>query len=164
MHTTIASQHTTTKFADDRRKQIAEEQAEVNAEKARNLVLQRSLDCSPERRIALWEARHGLMLPSAAHHPLIAFIAESTNLEPPQIEAEQQRRRELQEQGMEDGAQAGGRHRSRSDQPHADPTLIPGALTPQMNQDQLQTWEGEGGSTAPIPAPDRADVTLRSVP
>jgi hypothetical protein len=82
IHTTIASQKTATTFADDRRKKIAEEQAEVNAEKARNLILQRSLDSSPERRIALWEARHGLTLPSAANHPLMRFIAESTNLEP----------------------------------------------------------------------------------
>jgi hypothetical protein len=95
IRTTIASLKTATKFADDRRKQIAEEQAEVDEEKARNLVLQKSLDCSPERRIALWEARHGLMLPSAADHPLMTFIAASTNLEPPQIEAERQRRREL---------------------------------------------------------------------
>jgi hypothetical protein len=87
--TTIAAQKTATKFADDRRKKIAEEQAEVNAEEARNLILQRSLDSSPERRIALWEARHWLMLPGAADHPLMTFIAESTNLEPPQVEAEQ---------------------------------------------------------------------------
>jgi hypothetical protein len=39
------------------------------------------------------------------------------------------------------------------DRLHADPGPAPGALTPDMNQDQLQTWEGEGGS---IPAPDHA--------
>ena len=136
IQTTIAAQKTATTFADDRRKKIAEEQAEVNAEKARNLILQRSLDSSPESRIALWEVRHGLMLPSAADHPLMTFIAESTNLEPPQVEAEQQRRRELTRAGLP----------------------ARGALTPEMDQDQLQTWEGEGGSTAPSPAPVCADV------
>jgi hypothetical protein len=105
IHTTIASQKTATTFADDRRKKIAEEQAEVNAEKARNLILQRSLDSSPERRIALWEARHGLTLPSAANHPLMRFIAESTNLEPPQVEAEQRRRRKITSAGSTDEGQ-----------------------------------------------------------
>jgi hypothetical protein len=79
-------------IAEERREQIAHEQAERQADKDRKLIRQRSIETTPEVRIALWESRHGLALPREPGHPLMRFIAESTDLSVEQVHAEQQRR------------------------------------------------------------------------
>lgn len=82
-------------IAEERREQIAQERAAVEAEKNHRLLEQRSMDSPPDRRIALWERRHGLPLPRAANHPLMQFIADSTDLALEQVHAEQRRRADL---------------------------------------------------------------------
>lgn len=79
-------------LAEERRAQIAEERAAIQADKDRKFAQQRAMDSPPERRIALWEARHGLALPRSADHPLMQFIADSTDLAVEQVRAEQRRR------------------------------------------------------------------------
>jgi hypothetical protein len=79
-------------LAAERREQIALEQAALQAGKQRNLVRQRAIDTTPETRIALWETRHGLALPRDPKHPLMQFIADSTDLDIVQVQAEQSRR------------------------------------------------------------------------
>ena len=78
----------------ERKEQIARDLADAKAEKERRLARQRSVDSTPEVRIALWESRHGLALPKAAGHPLLQVIAGSTDLDVAQVAAEQQRRAE----------------------------------------------------------------------
>lgn len=79
-------------LAEERREHIAQERAAIQADKDRKFAQQRSIESSPERRISLWEARHGLALPRTASHPLIPFIAQSTDLDVEQVHAEQRRR------------------------------------------------------------------------
>lgn len=79
-------------LAEERREHIAQERAAIQADKDHKFARQRSIESSPERRISLWEARHGLALPRATGHPLIPFIAQSTDLGVEQIHAEQRRR------------------------------------------------------------------------
>ena len=82
-------------LAEERREQIAQERAALQADKDRRYAQQRAMDSPPERRIALWEARHGLALPRSADHPLMQFIADSTDLAVEQVLAEQLRRARL---------------------------------------------------------------------
>jgi len=79
-------------LAAERRAQIALEQAARQADKDRNLARQRSIDTSPEVRIALWEARHGLALPRDLGHPLMQVIADGTELDIAQVRGEHRRR------------------------------------------------------------------------
>jgi hypothetical protein len=82
-------------LAEERREQIAQERAALQADKDRRYAQQRAMDAPPERRITLWEARHGLALPRSADHPLMQFIAESTDLTVEQVQAEQRRRAQM---------------------------------------------------------------------
>jgi hypothetical protein len=82
-------------LAEERREQIAQERAALQADKDRRFAQQRAMDSPPERRIALWEARHGLALPRSADHPLMQFIADSTDLAVEQVLAEQRRRAQM---------------------------------------------------------------------
>jgi hypothetical protein len=79
-------------LAAERREQIAFEQAAAQAAKERNLARQRAVDTTPQMRIALWETRHGLPLPRDPKHPLVQFIADSTDLDVTQVQMEQSRR------------------------------------------------------------------------
>ena len=79
-------------LAAERREQIALEHAALQAHKDRNLARQKSMDTTPEVRIALWESRHGLALPRDPKHPLMPFIAQSTELDIEQVRDEQRRR------------------------------------------------------------------------
>jgi hypothetical protein len=76
----------------ERKEQIARELADAQAEKDRRLARQRSVDSTPEVRIALWESRHGLGLPKTPGHPLLQVIADCTELDVTQVAAEQKRR------------------------------------------------------------------------
>ncbi len=100
-------------LAEERREQIAQERAALQADKDRRYAQQRAMDAPPERRIALWEARqramdapperrialwearHELALPRSADHPLMQFIADSTDLTVEQVQAEQRRRAQM---------------------------------------------------------------------
>jgi hypothetical protein len=64
---------------------------------ASELAEERREQIAQERRIALWEARHGLALPRSADHPLMQFIADSTDLAVEQVQAEQRRRAHLRD-------------------------------------------------------------------
>lgn len=79
-------------LAAERRAQIALEQAARQADKDRNLARQRSMDTTPEVRIALWESRHGLSLPRDPRHPLMQVIADGTELDITQVQEEHRRR------------------------------------------------------------------------
>lgn len=71
------------------------------AEQERALARQRALDstaevdAAPAERIRRWEQLHGLTLPSALGHPLLAVIAARTKLTLSDVTDEQQRRRAL---------------------------------------------------------------------
>lgn len=91
----IIARKPASELAEERREQIAQERAALQADKERKYAQQRAMDSPPERRIALWEARHGLALPRSADHPLMQFIADSTDLAVEQVQAEQRRRAHL---------------------------------------------------------------------
>ena len=78
--------------AAERREQIASQQAEMQAFKDRDLARQTAVDSTPEMRIALWERRHGLALPRDPRHPLVQFVATSTELGLEQVRQEQKSR------------------------------------------------------------------------
>ena len=79
-------------LAEERKAQLALEQAASQADKERRLARQRSIDTPPATRIALWELRHGLAMPRDPGHPLMCIIAEGTDLAVEQVLAEHQRR------------------------------------------------------------------------
>jgi hypothetical protein len=56
-----------------------------------------------------------------------------------------------QEHGMRDGVTRRLQRRYESARTYAAISPARRAPTPDEKQDQLQTWEGEGGSTAPAP-------------
>jgi hypothetical protein len=91
----ILARKPASELAEERREQIALERAARQADKDRRYAQQRAMDAPPERRIALWEARHGLALPRSADHPLMQFIADSTDLALEQVQAEQRRRAQV---------------------------------------------------------------------
>lgn len=88
-------------LAAERRARIELEQAARQADKDRNLARQRSMDTTPEVRITLWEARHGLAMPRDPRHPLMQVIADGTGLDVVQVQDECRRRAHLR------GASAG---------------------------------------------------------
>jgi len=69
--------------------------AEEERVHARRLELdsQSSGMLNAQERIQIWERLHGLRLPAAAAHPLVAVIAEHTHLDIRDIREEQKRRR-----------------------------------------------------------------------
>lgn len=64
-------------------------------ERRRELELMTAPTLGPRERISTWERIHALVLPRAPDHPLAALIASQTGLTLEDINAEQQRRREL---------------------------------------------------------------------
>jgi hypothetical protein len=82
-------------LAAERKAQIALEQATRQADKDRDLARQRSMGTTPEVRIALWEARHGLALPRDPKHALVQVIASGTELDVAQVQDELRRRARL---------------------------------------------------------------------
>jgi hypothetical protein len=65
------------------------------ADRRRELDLQTSPAKDPQERIRIWERLHALPLPVLATHPLVAIIANDTELTPGDVEFEQRRRRGL---------------------------------------------------------------------
>jgi len=79
-------------IAAERRERIAAEQAARLEAKQRDLMQQTAMESTPEMRVALWERRHGLRLPSNPNHPVLKFVASSTDLDIEQVLGEQRRR------------------------------------------------------------------------
>jgi hypothetical protein len=71
---------------------IAHEESERLERKQHELLEQRSERNTPAERIRIWERRHGLTLPRAKNHRLLAIVAAGTNLALHQVSEEQQRR------------------------------------------------------------------------
>ena len=88
----ISQSRPASEVAAERREQIAAQQAEMQARKDQNLARQTAVDSTPEVRIALWERRHGLALPRDPRHPLMQFVATSTDLQIEQVREEQKSR------------------------------------------------------------------------
>jgi hypothetical protein len=76
----------------ERRQRIAAELAAAIERKHRDLMRQTAMESSPETRIELWERRHGMSLPRDPAHPVLPFVATSTNLLLEQVLTEQRRR------------------------------------------------------------------------
>jgi hypothetical protein len=76
----------------ERKAQIALDHAALQADRELKLAQQRSTDLPPSARIALWESLHGLALPRDPNHPLIAVIADDTQLDVAEVLAEHERR------------------------------------------------------------------------
>jgi hypothetical protein len=92
VHARDLARRPTTELVAERKEQIALEQAALQADRKLRLAQQRSTDLSPSARIALWESLHGLALPRDPNHPLIAVIAEGTQLDVAEVLAEHERR------------------------------------------------------------------------
>jgi len=88
----ISQSRPASETAAERKEQIAAQQAESQARKDHDLARQTAVDSAPEMRIALWERRHGLALPRDPTHPLMQFVATSTDLEIGQVREEQKNR------------------------------------------------------------------------
>jgi hypothetical protein len=76
----------------EHRARIAHEESERLERKQQELLEQRSERNTPAERIRIWERRHGLTLPRATNHRLLAIVAAGTNLALHQVSEEQQRR------------------------------------------------------------------------
>jgi hypothetical protein len=76
----------------DHRARIAHEESERAERKQQELLEQVSERNTPAERIRIWERRHGLTLPRASNHNLLAVVAAGTNLALHQVTEEQQRR------------------------------------------------------------------------
>jgi len=76
----------------DYRIRLAEER--VEAEDRRRVELQElaSTSIPPHARIHAWERAHGLTLPRAESHPVLATVAAATRLTLDQVHEEQRRR------------------------------------------------------------------------
>ena len=70
------------------------ERAQLEASERRQIAMteQRSVDRSPEQRIAAWERLHHLRLPSDPGHPILAVVAKQTELDLSQVRAVQRDR------------------------------------------------------------------------
>jgi hypothetical protein len=79
-------------LSSDYRARIAVEQAHLE-EQRRNELLELSATANaPDARIRAWERTHGLTLPRAPAHPVLASVAAATRLTLDQVHAEQRRR------------------------------------------------------------------------
>lgn len=76
----------------DFRERKARERLEAEERRQYQLTEQASLLNDPPARVRAWERAHGLALPRAAGHPVLARIAAATQLSLEEIRAEQVRR------------------------------------------------------------------------
>ena len=76
----------------ERRAAVLRADEERAAERRRELDLQTSPANGPQERIRIWERLHALRLPILATHPLVAVIANDTELTTRDVETEQRRR------------------------------------------------------------------------
>lgn len=89
---TIHSDELFTSTPAERRATALRLEKERAEERRRALDEQTSIGHEPHERIMIWERLHGLRLPKAEGHPLIAVIAEQTKLSKQQVRQEQARR------------------------------------------------------------------------
>jgi hypothetical protein len=76
----------------DYRVRLAEERAEAQERRRVELLGLSATASPPSARIRAWERTHGLTLPLAATHPVLATIAAVTQLTLEQVQEEQRRR------------------------------------------------------------------------
>jgi len=76
----------------DYRVRLAEERAEADERRRIELLDLSSAAHAPAARIRAWERAHGLTLPRAAAHPVLASVAAATRLTLEQVQEEQRRR------------------------------------------------------------------------
>jgi hypothetical protein len=76
----------------DYRVRLAEERAEADERRRIELLDLSSTANAPAARIRAWERTHGLTLPRAESHPVLASLAAATNLTLEQVQEEQRRR------------------------------------------------------------------------
>lgn len=75
------------------RVRLAEERAEADERRRIELLDLSSMANAPAARIRAWERAHGLTLPRAETHPVLASVAAATRLTLEQVHEEQRRRR-----------------------------------------------------------------------
>jgi hypothetical protein len=76
----------------DYRARVALERLEADERRQRQLSEQASLLNDPQARVRAWEKAHGLTLPRRAGHPVLALVAQATQLTLEQVREEQLRR------------------------------------------------------------------------
>jgi hypothetical protein len=76
----------------DYRVRLAEERAEADERRRIELLDLSSTANAPAQRIRAWERTHGLTLPRAESHPVLASVAAATHLTLEQVQEEQRRR------------------------------------------------------------------------
>ena len=76
----------------DYRVRQAEERAQADERRRIELLDVSSAANAPATRIRAWERTHGLALPHAATHPVLAAVAAATRLTLEQVQEEQRRR------------------------------------------------------------------------
>jgi hypothetical protein len=76
----------------DYRIRLAQERAEAEERRRIELLDLSSIANAPDARIRAWERAHGLTLPRAETHPVLASVAAATRLTLEQVQAEQRRR------------------------------------------------------------------------
>ena len=76
----------------DYRVRLAHERAEAQERRRLELLDLSSIANAPDARIRAWERTHGLTLPRAETHPVLASVAAATQLTLEQVHAEQRRR------------------------------------------------------------------------
>jgi hypothetical protein len=76
----------------DYRVRLVQERAEADERRRIELLDLTSTANAPAARIRAWERAHGLTLPRAAEHPVLASVAAATHLTLDQVQEEQRRR------------------------------------------------------------------------
>jgi len=76
----------------DYRARLAEKRAEADERRRTELQDLTSTANAPAARIRAWERAHGLALPRAESHPVLASLAAATRLTLEQVQEEQRRR------------------------------------------------------------------------
>jgi len=64
----------------DYRERLEKDRRDAEERRERQRSDQRSVDRSPEQRVASWERLHGLRLPNAPAHPILQVVARQTGL------------------------------------------------------------------------------------
>lgn len=76
----------------DYRVRLAEERVEADERRRVEMLDLTATANAPAARIRAWERTHGLTMPRAATHPVLASLAAATNLTLEQVQEEQRRR------------------------------------------------------------------------
>jgi hypothetical protein len=96
--TSVPESHSSAELLKTHRAQVALEAEQRAQEKRARLEELSSIVHTPEMRIRLWEKVHGLRLPLDPEHPVLHFVATSTQLTVAQVQDEQLARKARQTQ------------------------------------------------------------------